>query len=459
MVEYISVDSIAPASYNPRKLSDESAENLRASLQKIGVVIPILVNRRNNVIIAGHQRTKCAKSVGYTEIPAIFVDDVVHGDEIKFNQFHNGVENKSRHHIRADTYGLPQEQFITTENNRFTINESEFQMVYVKEICKLMMKYGNVFSAVICKGIVLFADEYVYACRLLGYDVNCYICSDDKFSDILYYFKQDYGVYSYDNIERHTYVQGLAQMNRSADGEYKNKQNKSALYEKMVLPFLKGISDKSIGIFDFGCGKGAYIEKVHREFPNALGMEFYNNNGSAINVGKGNRQIDAVIQHVKDYGRFDVVICDSVLNSVDSVDAENSVVACLNLFTKDKLFISGRNMSFQQGVMRNKKSRGLHNYIYFCDDNNFTANYRKGQWYFQKFHTRQQAIDLLERNGFEVVNIDFAESASSFRIECRKVKELTPEQYVNAIDFEFNLPLPNGKRYGRNDEVKKLFGL
>ena len=52
MVEYISVDSIAPASYNPRKLSDESAENLRASLQKIGVVIPILVNRRNNVIIA-----------------------------------------------------------------------------------------------------------------------------------------------------------------------------------------------------------------------------------------------------------------------------------------------------------------------------------------------------------------------------------------------------------------------
>ena len=66
---------------------------------------------------------------------------------------------------------------------------------------------------------------------------------------------------------------------------------------------------------------------------------------------------------------------------------------------------------------------------------------------------------MLERNGFEVVNIDFAESASSFRIECRKVKELTPEQYVNAIDFEFNLPLPNGKRYGRNDEVKKLFGL
>lgn len=459
MVEYISVDSIAPASYNPRKLSDESAEHLKESLNKIGIVIPILVNRRNNIIIAGHQRTKCAKAVGYKEMPCIFVDDVVHGDEIKFNQFHNGVENKSKHLIEADTLELPYEEFITIENKRFAIKEQDFQAVYVKEICKLMMKYGNVFSAVICKGVVLFADEYIYACRLLGYDVNCYICSDSKYKDILYYFKQDYGVYSYDNIERHTYVQGLAQMNRSADGEYKNKQNKSALYEKMVLPFLKKETNHNIGILDFGCGKGAYIDKVHREFSNAYGLEFYNNNGSAINVGKGNRQIDAVIDYVKNNGRFDVVICDSVLNSVDSVDAENSVVACLNLFTKDTLFISGRNMSFQQSVMNNKKSRGLHNYIYFCDDNNFTANYRKGQWYFQKFHTKTQVIELLERNGFEIVDIDFGERASSFQIMCKKVKELSPEQYANAIDFEFNLPLPNGKRYGRNDEVKKLFGL
>lgn len=99
MVEYISVDSIAPASYNPRKLSDESANNLKESLNKIGIVIPILVNRRNNIIIAGHQRTKCAKAVGYKEMPCIFVDDVVHGDEIKFNSISSITELKTNRNI------------------------------------------------------------------------------------------------------------------------------------------------------------------------------------------------------------------------------------------------------------------------------------------------------------------------------------------------------------------------
>ena len=29
------------------------------------------------------------------------------------------------------------------------------------------------------------------------------------------------------------------------------------------------------------------------------------------------------------------------------------------------------------------------------------------------------------------------------------------QRYIDAIDFEFDLPLPNGRSYKRNEDVKK----
>lgn len=457
MVEYVNVNDIVPAEYNPRKLSVEAEVALKESILKIGFCIPILVNKANNTIIAGHQRTRCAKALGIEKVPCIYVSSLVYGDEIKFNQFHNGVECKSKHRIKF-MGECPEEQFTSISNSCFEIDEAAFEMPYVKEICKLILKYGNVFSAVICNGHVWFADEYVYACQIMNLDVNVYRCKNEKQSDIQKYFSQDYGVYSYADIERNTYVQGLAQMFRSVDEVTGKKQNKSILYETMVQPFLKSKGKSETSILDFGCGKGAYIGRLAETY-NAIGVEFYNNNGSAINVSLGNRQINALIEYLKERPVFDVVVCDSVMNSVDSKEAENAVVACLNLFAKEDMFISGRTLSFAQGVQTQKRSRALKNYLYFYDADGFTANYRKGQWYFQKFHTEEQMTELLNRNGFEVVNMDFKKSNSSFRIHCRKVRSLSTEEYIKAIDFEFNLPLPHGRSYGRNEDIKQVLNL
>ena len=44
-------------------------------------------------------------------------------------------------------------------------------------------------------------------------------------------------------------------------------------------------------------------------------------------------------------------------------------------------------------------------------------------------------------------------------MELKKVRELSKEEYAAAIDFEFNLPLPNGKTYNRHEDMKKALGL
>ena len=77
-VEYVSIETLIPAEYNPRRITEADRKDIRASLEKFGFVEPIIVNRnpeRMNVIVGGHQRVTVAKEeLGYTEVPCVFVN-------------------------------------------------------------------------------------------------------------------------------------------------------------------------------------------------------------------------------------------------------------------------------------------------------------------------------------------------------------------------------------------------
>jgi ParB family chromosome partitioning protein len=273
------------------------------------------------------------------------------------------------------------------------------------------------------------------------------------------YLSDEYGAYNYEKLEKHTYVQGLAQMFRSVEAMDGKKQNKSTLYTKAVLPYLQ--NHISASVLDFGCGKGAYINALRKNGRLAVGVEFYNNNGSQINVVKGNTQINTLIKTIRRYGLFDVVVCDSVLNSVDSMEAEDAVLKCLNIFSKGKVFVSGRSIDdvIQKSRFKKRldKSALKGNINIFLDKNNFTATYRKGNWYYQHYHSREQITAAVERAGMKVDALHW--DISSFQVECTKVRELTTDETTTAINFEFTLPLPNGRRYARNNDILSVLSL
>ena len=50
------------APYNPRMISDHDLVALGRSMTTFGVVEPVVVNRRTNRIIGGHQRVKAAEA-------------------------------------------------------------------------------------------------------------------------------------------------------------------------------------------------------------------------------------------------------------------------------------------------------------------------------------------------------------------------------------------------------------
>src|SRR5690625_4604579 len=68
------ITDLIPAEYNPRYITDEALEQLKASIQRFEAVEPVLVNMhpgRKNIIISGHQRIKAAKSLGLETFPCV----------------------------------------------------------------------------------------------------------------------------------------------------------------------------------------------------------------------------------------------------------------------------------------------------------------------------------------------------------------------------------------------------
>jgi hypothetical protein len=62
------------APYNPRRITDEELLRLRKSLRRFGLVDPVIVNRRSDRIVGGHQRVVAAAAEGIEAMPVAYVD-------------------------------------------------------------------------------------------------------------------------------------------------------------------------------------------------------------------------------------------------------------------------------------------------------------------------------------------------------------------------------------------------
>lgn len=76
-IEYVDINQLKPVDYNPRKWDEDVIKGLTKSINKFGLVDPIIVNsalNRINNVIGGHFRLKVAKDLGYKTIPIVYVN-------------------------------------------------------------------------------------------------------------------------------------------------------------------------------------------------------------------------------------------------------------------------------------------------------------------------------------------------------------------------------------------------
>jgi len=68
------ISELVPAPYNPRTIDQHALDGLRHSVERFGLVEPIVWNRRTGNIVGGHQRLKVLQQLGETETQVVVVD-------------------------------------------------------------------------------------------------------------------------------------------------------------------------------------------------------------------------------------------------------------------------------------------------------------------------------------------------------------------------------------------------
>ena len=68
------LSELTPADYNPRSITDAALKGLRASIQRFGLVEPIIWNERTGNVVGGHQRLKVLIADGEVGTDVVVVD-------------------------------------------------------------------------------------------------------------------------------------------------------------------------------------------------------------------------------------------------------------------------------------------------------------------------------------------------------------------------------------------------
>ena len=73
-IDRIQINKLKPATYNPRQITKKQYSDLKDSIDRFGLVDPIIINKNGNVVVGGHQRLKICKELKHTEIDCVVLD-------------------------------------------------------------------------------------------------------------------------------------------------------------------------------------------------------------------------------------------------------------------------------------------------------------------------------------------------------------------------------------------------
>ena len=83
-IEIIKIEELKHFKENPRKISKEELENLKKSIQKFGMVDPLIIDG-NNIVIGGNQRLVAAKEMSLKDIPCVRVLNLTDNEKKALN--------------------------------------------------------------------------------------------------------------------------------------------------------------------------------------------------------------------------------------------------------------------------------------------------------------------------------------------------------------------------------------
>jgi hypothetical protein len=489
------IDAIRPSSYNPRKADPKRLELVGLSLRKLGFVLPIVADEEGE-IISGHQRHHVAGLLGMTHVPVARIaasDEATRkGLNIVFNRGTNDMTVTD--HSKGITLSLAaagvqeaaagiadaEDPYRCLRAEQANVNDlapaarprydshmrNMARALYSRAKFKMPIvatREGHVVNGV---GRVQYAmesgierwpvvwiseaeAEFAAAMlNLLSMDFNIH----EKYADLLRHnsfrrlrTKRDY--------LGHGFTCALPINVKTVD-EFDIADPKSAALWKRTY---------GRTIVDFGAGHLHETEMLRRAGVTVTPFEPYRcGEGNEIDKTESLRINRAFLADIASGRQFDSVFLSSVLNSVPFVDDRRHIIRlCAALCGERTMFytnaMSVSHENFTSVILGAPFSERRQSQA------GFTLDYEDGitlgdfmdKPKVQKYHTGSELYDLV-KCGFEMVEVKSKQDFLTAR--AAKAKAVDPVALRAAIEFEFDLPYPDGSKMALVGEALEAYG-
>jgi len=496
-IELVPIGDLRPSTYNPREADPDRLELVSLSIRKLGFLLPVYADA-NGELLSGHQRHYIATKLGFTKLPVVRLPVVEDLNRRKaLNLLFNRATNDM---LQADT-----SKSLTEKLQRFAgtldaaatwpdvdLNSTEAMpcigasMQLITPFLKansgrwdsyLSMNAGALHNCGAFVPIVATPDHQVvnglgrlqFSAENGEKTIQVVMLKEQQATlakAMLNCLTMDFAVHNrYADLLRHNSFRRAFHT--------KNSLGLAFILDAFGLNATAGSIDMSdaetarkwkrhygTSVLDFGAGHLDDTERLRKIGVGCVPFEPYQTTGIDIDKPKSRIYLLEFLKAVRDGVRFDSIFQNSIMNSVPFIQDRQHIVRLISVLctpntavhacaastnyrdyktVRGETKVSGETLQFQLGY----------------EDHTIVSELHK-QPKIQKYHTPAEWFDLWSV-GFERVKASYAEGGLLVYARCTKPKSLSPSEIRKAIEFEFDLPYPDGSRMGLVTEALATF--
>lgn len=496
-MKLVNVTDIAPSTYNPRVADPARLDLIELSLRKLGFLLPLYATP-DGEIISGHQRHHVAYRMGAKQVPLFITRpmDLAErkGVNIVFNRATNDLGQsdtvaKINDHLKAaDVIQLAEDmpdKVVDTPEFYPCLSVKQHPIApflkanqgrwknYALNLAKTLKRRGLAMPIVATRDyrVVNGIGRLQHYAELGESEVPVVFVSDaegELAEAMLNYLSMDFDIHRrYEDLLRHNSFRRLRQVRGSLGRGFifavagdataksfdvtqpENRDRWIGKFGRCVLDFGAGhlhetriLRKLGITVTPFEPYRVGESNEIDKEDSIALTQEFLH----AIGTDK--------LQYTS-------IFISSVLNSVPfKADREHIVCICAALAHEQTRLYAVASASNHINIkqlngyhsLNERQSSGV---LFQLDyEDGITLGDIATSPKVQKYHSQKEFYDLF-KEFFEMVHVD--ECNQNVQAICAKPRKVSAKRLKAALEFEFDLPYPDGTRMGLVDQAKQAF--
>ncbi len=494
MIVLKDINSLQPAAYNPRLADQERLDLVRLSLEKLGWLLPVYATQSGE-ILSGHQRHLVATQMGMTHVPVYVTPDYPESRRKALNILFNRATNDLQRHdtsfsitgklkAAGDLRDFPVESKpldyapcldarmrdiapLLKANRGRWINASRNAAASMRA-AGLSMPIVIDPDGVVVNGIGRLQDAAERdATEILAVDISK---AEAEFARLmLNYLSMDFNIHErYADVLRHNSFRRAQGVKSSIGYAHCFEKFKVAKECDLAQPATAKVwrDHYGLSVLDWGAGLLQDTRRLEGIGVTCVPFEPYLlKPGTQEIYAEASRElVRSFLDEVAAGRRFTSIFQNSVMNSVpfhqDRLHIVQIIAALCHPGTRVHATAVSTNAARFEAGQEGGDTLGKGTQSTTTFQLNYEPNVLLGDYSklpkVQKYHTPQEWRELWA-TAFQSVAIAANLTGGLLGVVCSDPLPVNPAKLRDAINFEFELPYPDGSRMGLSQEALAAF--